>query len=187
MTGRHACKCVSCQSRARRHKPSCICRYGAFVLAVEALGFTAVLPYALMLLRRCIACSDGLPPDDGRWKLPHGKRFVVRVLIPCYKVRGALNAWLSRCCCLLLLMHVDGCCTRWHHTASHTTCLPAALPCAHSCNTHVQESLGTIQATVLAALHAELPPSCRRLVYLCDDGADPAKQQFIASLGECAV
>jgi hypothetical protein len=45
-----------------------------------------------------------------------------------------------------------------------------------------QEPLSTIQATVGAALAAELPAGCRRLVYLCDDGKDAAKQAYMAGL-----
>jgi hypothetical protein len=68
-------------------------RYGAVIFACEVVGVTAVLPYCLMLLRRCTYVgSGGLPPDDGRWKLPKDKRFTVRVLVPCYKV----------CACTLL-------------------------------------------------------------------------------------
>jgi hypothetical protein len=63
-------------------------RYGAVIFACEVVGVTAVLPYCLMLLRRCTYVgSGGLPPDDGRYKLPKDKRFIVRVLVPCYKVR----------------------------------------------------------------------------------------------------
>jgi hypothetical protein len=70
-------------------------RYGAVIFACEVVGVTAVLPYCLMLLRRCTYFgSGGLPPDDGRYKLPKDKRFTVRVLVPCYKVRCL---WL-RCC-----------------------------------------------------------------------------------------
>lgn len=46
-----------------------------------------------MLLRRCTYVgSGGLPSDDGKWKLPKHKRFVVRVLIPCYKVRLCIQS-----------------------------------------------------------------------------------------------
>jgi hypothetical protein len=75
------------------NKSSCCCcqlmfRYGAVVFGCEVVGVTAVLPYCLMLLRRCCYVGqDGLPPDNGRWKLPKDKRFTVRVLVPCYKVR----------------------------------------------------------------------------------------------------
>jgi hypothetical protein len=64
-------------------------RYSKFIVACEFVGVTAVLPYCLMLLRRCQYCGtgSGLPADDGHWKLPADKRFKVRVLIPCYKVR----------------------------------------------------------------------------------------------------
>lgn len=51
----------------------------------------------------------------------------------------------------------------------------------------LQEPLSTIQATVGAAITAELPPSCNRVVYLCDDGRDPAKEAYIKSLGPDAV
>ena len=43
------------------------------------------------------------------------------------------------------------------------------LPC-------YREDLELVQATVVAAMAAALPPGCKRTVYLCDDGRDPAKQ-----------
>lgn len=47
-----------------------------------------------------------------------------------------------------------------------------------------REELAIVQRTVLAALDADLPPGSRRLVYLCDDGADAAKRQWAAGLAE---
>jgi hypothetical protein len=47
--------------------------------------------------------------------------------------------------------------------------------------------LQCIKATVGAALAAEMPPSCSRVIYLCDDGKDAAKREYIASLGDSAV
>lgn len=41
-----------------------------------------------------------------------------------------------------------------------------------------------ITNTVTAALAAEVPPGVSRTLYLCDDGKDPAKAAFIASLGD---
>jgi hypothetical protein len=46
----------------------------------------------------------------------------------------------------------------------------------------LQESLGTIEATVQAALDAEMPPSCKRTVYLCDDGKDKEKKACVDTL-----
>jgi hypothetical protein len=48
----------------------------------------------------------------------------------------------------------------------------------------LQESLQVITNTVTAALAAEVPPGVTRTLYLCDDGKDPAKAAFIASLGD---
>jgi hypothetical protein len=45
-----------------------------------------------------------------------------------------------------------------------------------------QESLGTIEATVQAALDADMPPSCKRTLYLCDDGKDKEKKAYIETL-----
>jgi hypothetical protein len=52
------------------------------------MGCTAVVPYCLMLVRRCHyrGTGSGLPADDGHWKLPNNKRFKIRVLVPCFKV-----------------------------------------------------------------------------------------------------
>jgi hypothetical protein len=41
-----------------------------------------------------------------------------------------------------------------------------------------------ITNTVTAALAAEVPPGVTRILYLCDDGKDPAKREFIKSLGD---
>jgi hypothetical protein len=46
----------------------------------------------------------------------------------------------------------------------------------------IQESLGTIEATMQAALDAEMPPSCKRTVYLCDDGKDKDKKVYVETL-----
>lgn len=42
-----------------------------------------------------------------------------------------------------------------------------------------KEDLAIIETTVMAAVEAELPPGCYKQVYLCDDGRDPIKQQWI--------
>lgn len=65
-------------------------RYSACIFACELAGCTAVVPYCLMLLRRChyAGTGSGLPADDGKTKLPDDKRFKIRVLVPCYKVCG---------------------------------------------------------------------------------------------------
>jgi hypothetical protein len=53
------------------------------------------------------------------------------------------------------------------------------------CATSVtQESLEVITNTVTAALAAEVPPGVTRILYLCDDGKDAAKREFIKSLGD---
>lgn len=66
--------------------------YGWTIFVCELVGCTAVLPYCAMLVRRCKYSGTGLglPTDDGRWKLPDDKRFVLHVLVPCYKVRSRL-------------------------------------------------------------------------------------------------
>ena len=45
-----------------------------------------------------------------------------------------------------------------------------------------KEPLDVISKTVMAALFAQLPANCKRTVYLCDDGKDIEKKQFIRSL-----
>jgi hypothetical protein len=42
-------------------------------------------------------------------------------------------------------------------------------------------------ATVGAALSADLPPGVQRTLYLCDDGKDPDKKNYISRLGNQAV
>lgn len=39
-----------------------------------------------------------------------------------------------------------------------------------------KESLGTVSATVAAAMEAALPPGVTRELYLCDDGKDGEKR-----------
>lgn len=41
------------------------------------------------------------------------------------------------------------------------------------------ESLQIVQRTVLASYNAHLPPNVSRTVYLCDDGKDPKKQEWV--------
>lgn len=56
---------------------------------VEFLGLSSVLPYGFLLwLYTSSSHSKGLPVDDGRVIMPPEKRFHVRVLVPCYKVRS---------------------------------------------------------------------------------------------------
>ncbi len=43
-----------------------------------------------------------------------------------------------------------------------------------------------ICATVTAALSAAVPPGVTRTVYLCDDGRDPKKEAWVATLGAAA-
>ena len=45
-----------------------------------------------------------------------------------------------------------------------------------------RESLAIIQRTIMAAYNATLPAGCTRTVYLCDDGKDPKKSEWIESL-----
>jgi hypothetical protein len=60
--------------------------------------------------------------------------------------------------------------------------VPAAATAAFDVIQHIQESLGTIEATVQAALDADMPPSCKRTLYLCDDGKDKEKKAYIETL-----
>lgn len=45
-----------------------------------------------------------------------------------------------------------------------------------------KEPLPVIQNTIMAALSAPLPASVQRTIYLCDDGKNPAKADFVRSL-----
>lgn len=56
----------------------------------------------------------------------------------------------------------------------------------HPATHPTQESLDVIAATVGAALSAAVPPGVTRTVYLCDDGKDPKKAAFIATMGAAA-
>jgi hypothetical protein len=45
-----------------------------------------------------------------------------------------------------------------------------------------KESLAIVQRTVLAARRADKPAGTRVIIYICDDGADPAKSEWVSSL-----
>jgi endoglucanase len=45
-----------------------------------------------------------------------------------------------------------------------------------------KESLAIVQRTVLAARRADKPAGSRVIIYICDDGADPAKSSWVSSL-----
>lgn len=47
-----------------------------------------------------------------------------------------------------------------------------------------KEDLEIVQRTITAARTADLPAGCDRTIYLCDDGKDPEKRAWVASLGE---
>ena len=47
-----------------------------------------------------------------------------------------------------------------------------------------REELEICQRTVLAAAAAPLPAGCKRTVYLCDDGRDKEKRDWVRSLGD---
>jgi hypothetical protein len=44
-----------------------------------------------------------------------------------------------------------------------------------------------IRATLEAVLDAALPSGCSMNVYLCDDGADPAKRAYVATVAHLGV
>ncbi len=46
-----------------------------------------------------------------------------------------------------------------------------------------KEELEIIRRTLMAAYDATLPEGCNRTIYLCDDGKDPRKRKWIASMG----
>lgn len=47
-----------------------------------------------------------------------------------------------------------------------------------------KESLAIIQRTVYACRRADRPFGMRLIIYLCDDGSDPKKRDWIASLSD---
>jgi hypothetical protein len=71
-------------------------------------------------------------------------------------------------------------------TASTDGCLTQISKKSNAGCCPLQESLAVITNTVTAALAAEVPPGVTRTVYLCDDGKDPAKKEFIGTLGDDA-
>jgi len=56
----------------------------------------------------------------------------------------------------------------------------ALVPC-------YKESLQILQLTVMALLEAELPEGCQRTIYLCDDGKDPLKRDWVDSLTDDVI
>jgi len=63
---------------------------------------------------------------------------------------------------------------------------PPARPPTRAPSARPQESMDVICGTVSAALGAAVPPGVTRTVYLCDDGKDPKKKEYIAGLGAAA-
>jgi cellulose synthase/poly-beta-1,6-N-acetylglucosamine synthase-like glycosyltransferase len=58
-------------------------------------------------------------------------------------------------------------------TQYHIRCL---VPC-------YKESLQILQLTIMALRESELPEGCTRTIYMCDDGKDPLKRDWVDSLG----
>lgn len=197
--------CLTCTKREALPSTVCVCahvvcRYGVLILVVEFIGLTSVLPYGLLLpFYTTSSGSKGLPIDDGRVVLPADKRFRVHILVPCYKV-GPTGCCCHMFCCRNSYVSVSSLITN-RAQASLKHCMVASAGMVmkviqvilQSLLTHVvftagflppQESLEVITNTVTAALAAEVPPGVTRILYLCDDGKDPAKSEFIASLGD---
>lgn len=90
--------------------------YGVYILAVEIVGISSVLPYGLLLVMHTTPHKRaGLPRDDGRTRPV--ANFHVRVLVPCYKesmatimatVGAALQADLPAGCQRTLYLCDDG-------------------------------------------------------------------------------
>ena len=40
-----------------------------------------------------------------------------------------------------------------------------------------------MQLTIMGLLEAALPENCKRTIYMCDDGKDPLKRDWVDSLG----
>lgn len=160
------------------------CRYGVLILVVEIIGLTSVVPYGMLLpFYTSSSGSKGLPIDDGRVVLPADKRFRVHILVPCYKVRVRVGQKAGGVITCLLAWRTKSSFSQQGYRQTTIT-QPPAFSLFHSFPPSPQESLEVITNTVTAALAAEVPPGVTRILYLCDDGKDPSKREFIASLGE---
>ena len=126
------------------------------MLAVELLGASAMLPYAMLLPWHTVSTgSSGLPPDNGRLSLPQDKHFKVHVLVPCYKV--------GRVLCAGGYQQNDRASLE-QRLRDETTSSVAHSPATH--NPALQEGVATVKATLEGVLSAHLPPGCTRTVYL---------------------
>jgi hypothetical protein len=181
------------------------------VVVAELFGLSAVMPYGFLLwLYTRPSGSRGLPADDGRVVLPPEKRFNVHILVPCYKVGGGRELRVRHPSppfpppSLTLTQQLAGSCGTAPVFAGFQSVLPSPMPPfapilypsrlsltpvpalprpPRPLGPHPQEGMEVITATVRAALAAHVPPGVTRTVYLCDDGKDPQKAAFIASLG----
>ena len=73
------------------------------------------------------------------------------------------------------------------HSSHLGSCMQVRLPYhVRVCVPCYKEDLEIVRRTVMAAYDAELPRGCSRTIYLCDDGKDPAKRKWYATIG-CSV
>ena len=56
------------------------------------------------------------------------------------------------------------------------------MPCSSSA-----DFLPPAQLTIMALREAELPEGCTRTIYMCDDGKDPLKHDWVESLPEDVI
>jgi hypothetical protein len=66
----------------------------------------------------------------------------------------------------------------------------AGSACRHAFVTvqiHALCSLPPAQLTIMALREAALPEGCTRTIYMCDDGKDPLKHDWVESLPEDVI
>lgn len=126
--------------------------YSFFVLFVEVLGAVNMLFYACWLFARPIN-TDVFPPanEKGGHPRPRCSLSPFPYVLQCF----------NQCVCTGELPPL-----RRKYTVR------VLIPC-------YKESLAITQRTVLAARRADKPAGTRVIIYICDDGADPQKADWV--------
>lgn len=70
---------------------------------------------------------------------------------------------------------------------THSPAVDSPCNCCAGTTSVLQEPLGVLRATLEAVLETAMPPGCTRSVYLCDDGADPQKRTYVATISHLGV
>jgi hypothetical protein len=155
---------------------------------VEIFTSTSTIAYSVLLIQYTKnKKTPGLPPR--RLGPPPKDRHCYRCVLQHLLVVHvpALPACLPACLPAPTLL-LDATCTQQLHVLN----TPPACPCCHRFDVRVlvpcyKESVEVVENTLRATLNADMPHNSTRTIYVCDDGADPIKEQLAAKLGNDVV